>query len=226
MDLHRPVLVVCSICTIRSVLNGRMNVYQNTLQHTATHCNTLQHTALHCNIHCNTLQHAATRCNTLQHTATHCNIWPWLCMGWLRLVGFSNLQVSFAKEPYKRDYILQKRPIILRSLLMDTSDQVLATKWVQHPLVSTKCFVRKIVLSTTSFVRNNKRIFMCMCVFICVYTCILIPSACKTHVYTACNHTSLIGIFICEYVCICMCVYTYLCMCICIMIPAAWRPRT
>jgi len=28
------------------------------------------------------------------------------------------LQVSFAKEPYKRDYILQKRPIISRSLLM------------------------------------------------------------------------------------------------------------
>jgi len=27
-------------------------------------------------------------------------------------------QVSFAKEPYKRDYILQKRPIIWRSLLM------------------------------------------------------------------------------------------------------------
>ena len=28
------------------------------------------------------------------------------------------LQVSFAKETYKRDYILQKRPIILRSLLI------------------------------------------------------------------------------------------------------------
>ena len=32
-------------------------------------------------------------------------------MGWLRLVGSLQLQVSFAKEPYKRDYILQKRPI-------------------------------------------------------------------------------------------------------------------
>jgi len=37
-------------------------------------------------------------------------------MGWLRLVGSSKLLVSFAKEPYKRDYILQKRPIISRSL--------------------------------------------------------------------------------------------------------------
>jgi len=38
-------------------------------------------------------------------------------MKWLRLVGSLKLQVIFAKEPYKRDYILQKRPIILRSLL-------------------------------------------------------------------------------------------------------------
>jgi len=32
-------------------------------------------------------------------------------MGWLRLVGSIKLQVSLSKEPYKRDYILQKRPI-------------------------------------------------------------------------------------------------------------------
>ena len=37
-------------------------------------------------------------------------------MGWLRLVGSFKLQVSFAKELYKRDYILRKRRIILRSL--------------------------------------------------------------------------------------------------------------
>jgi len=39
-------------------------------------------------------------------------------MGWLRLVGSLKLKVAFAKEPYKRDDILQKRPVILRSLLM------------------------------------------------------------------------------------------------------------
>ena len=38
-------------------------------------------------------------------------------MGWLRLVGSLKSYVSFAKEPYKRDDTLQKRPIILRSLL-------------------------------------------------------------------------------------------------------------
>jgi len=39
-------------------------------------------------------------------------------MGWLRLVGALKVQVSFAKEPYKRDDILQKRPIILRRILI------------------------------------------------------------------------------------------------------------
>jgi len=38
--------------------------------------------------------------------------------GWLQSVVSLKLQVSFAKEPYKRDYILQKRHIILRSLLI------------------------------------------------------------------------------------------------------------
>jgi len=39
-------------------------------------------------------------------------------MGWLWLIVSLKLQVSFAKEPYKRDYILQKRPVVLRSLLI------------------------------------------------------------------------------------------------------------
>jgi len=42
----------------------------------------------------------------------------WRAMGWLWLVGSLKLQVSFAKEPYKRDDVLQKRPVILRSLLI------------------------------------------------------------------------------------------------------------
>ena len=32
-------------------------------------------------------------------------------MGWLRFVGSFKLQVSFAKETYKRDDILPKRPM-------------------------------------------------------------------------------------------------------------------
>ena len=32
-------------------------------------------------------------------------------IGWQRLIGSFKVQVSFAKEPYKRDHILQRRPI-------------------------------------------------------------------------------------------------------------------
>jgi len=39
-------------------------------------------------------------------------------MGWLRLVGSLKSYVSFVKETYERDDIVQKRPIILRSLLI------------------------------------------------------------------------------------------------------------
>ena len=39
-------------------------------------------------------------------------------MGWLRLVGSLKTKVSNAKEPYKRDNFLQKRPSIVRSLLI------------------------------------------------------------------------------------------------------------
>jgi len=38
-------------------------------------------------------------------------------MGWFWLVGSNKLYVSFAKEPYKRDNILQKRSIISSILL-------------------------------------------------------------------------------------------------------------
>ena len=51
-------------------------------------------------------------------------------MEWLRLVGSLKLQVSFVKEPYKRDHILQKRPVILRSLL------IVATPYRERECVS------------------------------------------------------------------------------------------
>jgi len=46
-------------------------------------------------------------------------------MGWLRLIGPLKWQVSFAKEPYKRDCILKKRPIISRSPLIVAPPYVL-----------------------------------------------------------------------------------------------------
>jgi len=53
----------------------------------------------------------------------NCHLWcarigEYFHVGWLRLVGSFKLSVSFAKEPCKRDYVLQKRLIIWRSLLI------------------------------------------------------------------------------------------------------------
>jgi len=60
--------------------------------------------------------HSFTHMSSI-HTLSH--------MGWLRLVGSLKLQVSFAKEPYKRDDILPKRPIILRRLLIVATPYVI-----------------------------------------------------------------------------------------------------
>jgi len=59
---------------------------------------------------------------------THVNMEFWgHVMGWLRLVGSLKALLSFAKEPYKRDYILQKGPIILRSLTIVATPYLHAT---------------------------------------------------------------------------------------------------
>ena len=113
----------------------------NRLQHTATHashCNTLQLVicvlqcvAVRC-MCCSMLQCVhfvtptiihncrTTACNTPQHTATHCNaLQHTACgMGWLRLVGCLKLYISFAEHRHFYRALLQKRPIILRSLLV------------------------------------------------------------------------------------------------------------
>jgi len=51
-----------------------------------------------------------------------------LTMGWLRWVGSLKWYVSFAKQPYKRDYILQKRLTIWRSLLIVATPYVTLTR--------------------------------------------------------------------------------------------------
>jgi len=56
-----------------------------------------------------------THTSSFLPTRGHTGVVP--CMRWLQLVGSIKLQVSFAKETYRRDAILQKKPIILSILL-------------------------------------------------------------------------------------------------------------
>ena len=74
-------------------------------------------------------------------------------MGRLWLVGSFKLQASFAKEPYKRDYILQKRNMIWRSLL----------------IVATPCHT-----PTPSFFQLYVSVRACMCVCVCVRACVCV----------------------------------------------------
>ena len=78
----------------------------------------------------NDIHRTHDQCHSLwhDHKDIHMCTTPYLNMGWLRLVGSLKLQVSFAKEPYKRDDILQKRPIILRSLLIVATPYVVIYK--------------------------------------------------------------------------------------------------
>ena len=82
--------------------------------HLATHKITLQHTATHCN--------TRPACSLANLSVQHIELFAYTYVSqvsstwWLRLVGSLKLQVSFAKKTYKRDYILQKRPALLRSL--------------------------------------------------------------------------------------------------------------
>jgi len=45
----------------------------------------------------------------IEGRGVQCDMMRYTAMGWLSLVGSIKLLVSFAKEPYKRDDILQKR---------------------------------------------------------------------------------------------------------------------
>jgi len=120
--------------------------YRNLLQHTATYCNKLQrysiqfehahlssahfhaHTSLHhTSSHCIALQYYGIQCvdahfsstpvDTRTHMHTHSGRGH-THMGWLRLVGSLKLSVSFAEYSLFYRALLQKIPIILRSLLI------------------------------------------------------------------------------------------------------------
>jgi len=80
--------------------------------HTHTHIHTHAHTYTYTHTHTRTHRHTHTHTHTHTYTHAHAHIQESLNMVGLRFVGFLTLQVSFAKEPYERDDIPQKRPII------------------------------------------------------------------------------------------------------------------
>ena len=76
-------------------------------------------------------------------------------MGWLRVVDSLKLYVSFAKEPYKRDDILQKRPEILRSLLIEATPCIWRDEYTR-PNVSLYIYVNIYEKTNTSEQMTHK----------------------------------------------------------------------
>jgi len=102
-------------------------------------------------------------------------------MGWLRLVGSLKLYVSFAKEPYERDYILQKRPIIVRSLL------IVATPYL-HTLTSTLALELQLlnrILHTLSGTLSHTP--TCLFIHTLTRTCLLYQPHAPKHLHTLSN---------------------------------------
>ena len=101
---YYQVSVYSDVCVCIFVIYELLHAYtRHTYTRTPTH--THIHTTTHTHIHTTYPDSALVQRRVVR-------------MGWLRLVGSIKLYVSFSKEPYQRDDILQKRPIIFRSLLI------------------------------------------------------------------------------------------------------------
>jgi len=88
------------------------------------------HTYTHTHAHTNTCTHRHTHqafTRTRRRAKRHSTTCESCHMGWLRLVGSFKLKVSFAKETYKRDDILQKRPMILAATCVRCISHILYT---------------------------------------------------------------------------------------------------
>ena len=84
---------------------------------------------------------------------------------WLRLVGSFKLYVSFEKEPYKRDDILEKRPVILRSLLIVATPQSL---YIGSLYIYVVAFVLLYNLSfRISFIFAYSKVTHSLCFYLC-----------------------------------------------------------
>ena len=82
-------------------------------------------------------------------------------MGWLRSVGSIKLQVSFVKDPYKRDYILQKRLEICSILLTVAAPYQsvdVSTPQSEYVYVLCKSFQFHSVVVSSSQPLNQKRV--------------------------------------------------------------------
>ena len=148
-------------------------------------------------------------------------------MGRLWWVGLLNLQVSFAKKPYKRDNILQKRPIILSILL------TVATPYLY---VSQTLYSRNSATVGMQWWSRAQEFGVCVCVCVCacvvvcvcawVYVCVCVWGRVWLCVYFGMQRWSCaqefgvclrVYVWVCVRVgVVCVCVCVYVCVYVCV----------
>ena len=137
-------------------------------------------------------------------------------MGWLRLVGSLKLQVSLAKEPYKRDDILQKRPMILRSLLTRRTYRV--CNLCIHVWIII-CAFKCDFMSHVAGLMWGMYVCMQVCLYVCKFVCVNATYAnVAAHTMHACEcvfaHFGMfVFMYVCMYVCRHVCVYVGMSVC-------------
>ena len=129
-------------------------------------------------VYCSVLQSVGLSYSVVQCTAVCCRVLQCVCsvlqcvavcctMGWLRLGGSLRLWVSFAKEPYKIDCILQNRPTITRSPLMVVTPYVTASCSVLQ-CVAVCCSVLQFAAACCS---ASQSVALCYSVVQCAAVC-------------------------------------------------------
>ena len=132
---------------------------------------------------------------------------------WLRLVGSLKLQVSFAKEPYKRDDILQKRLTILRSLL------IVATPY-QYTAQIRLVFLYLLLLTAprtkqrwTRGVAPHKKTSTCHRMSQLRVRCHALIACGQIVCLLSRTRTRCVPMCLCVCVSVCLCIFVFLCPC-------------
>ena len=152
-----------------------------------------------------------------------------VCTYGVATISSLNLQVSFAKEPYKRDDILQKRPIILRSLLIVATAYEYVYAICVHACMRV-CVYACVYIPTCRYIGPFLHFYMYLCVHIrhemferyscivnldlIVYTCIYMYICICIHINTYISTYTYIYVYIYIYICICKPIYMHIYMCI------------
>ena len=119
----------------------------------------------------------------------------------LRLVASLKLQVSFAEYRLLYRALLQKRPIILRSLLIVAPPH----RW-----------------NITIFIHLPQCVFACVCVCacVCMYVCVCVIQCHGEHLRRRLIIAFDAQVCVCAYVSVhlCVCVFVNMCVCLCVCV--------